>query len=263
MLSQWFSTPVALGLAQAAIAAALALVVTFIARGRGIHLEREVVIALLRGISQIVVVGLILVVVFQGTNWWAVPVLAVMVVSGAVIASRRARKIPGAFQVALYGIALGAGSVIAVMTLLGVIDVKVTNLIPVGSMIIANAMNTNALALERFRAEVEGHVGPIEAGLALGASPSAVLAPYVQTTVGASLIPSLNSLRSLGIVWIPGLMAGMVLSGSNPIYAAIYQFVVITMLFASAGLTTIVTTLLVRSHAFSAADQLVLRPSET
>ena len=262
MLSQWFTNPIELGLAQAAIVAAMALVVTFIARGRGIHLEREVVIALLRGLSQIVVIGLILVVVFQGTNWWAVPVLIVMVVSGAVIASRRARKIPGAFQVALYGITVGAGTIIALMTLVGVIDVKVTNLIPVGSMIIANAMNTNALALERFRAEVEGHVGAIEAGLALGAAPNAVLAPYVQTTVSASLIPSLNSLRSLGIVWIPGLMAGMILSGSSPIYAAIYQFVVIAMLFASAGLTTLVTTLLVRSHAFSAAEQLTLRPNE-
>jgi putative ABC transport system permease protein len=146
------------------------------------------------------------------------------------------------------------------MTLLGAIDPSPSSLIPVGSMIIAGAMNTGALALDRFRSEVVGHTGQIEAALALGADPGHTVTPYVQASVQASLIPSINSLRSLGIVWIPGLMAGMLLSGSDPVYAAIYQFVVIAMLFATAGLTALVTTCLVRTRAFSPAQQLVLRP---
>jgi putative ABC transport system permease protein len=56
-------------------------------------------------------------------------------------------------------------------------------------------------------------------------------------------------------------MAGMILAGSDPVYAAIYKFVVIAMIFASSGLTSVVSTLLVRSHAFSEAEQLVLRQS--
>ncbi len=120
-------------------------------------------------------------------------------------------------------------------------------------------MNTTALALDRFRAEVEAHTGQIEAGLALGAAPAAVVAPYVQAAVQASLIPSLNNLRSLGIVWIPGVMAGMVLAGSDPIVAAIYQFVVVAMLFATAGATALLCTRYVRSQAFSQAEQLTLR----
>jgi len=71
-------------------------------------------------------------------------------------------------------ILLGAGLVIGGMVGLGVIDRAPATLIPVGSMIIANAMNTTALALDRFRAEVEAHTGQIEAGLALGATPTAV-----------------------------------------------------------------------------------------
>lgn len=56
----------------------------------------------------------------------------------------------------------------------------------------------------------------------------------VRTAVGASLIPSINSMRSLGIVWIPGLMAGMLLTGTNPLYAAVYRFVVVTLMYAAA-----------------------------
>jgi len=179
--------------------------------------------------------------------------------AGAFIAAQRTKNIPGILQVTMRSIILGAGLVIGVMVGLGVIDRAAATLIPVGSMIVANAMNTTALALDRFRAEVEAHTGQIEAALALDAAPTAVVAPYVQAAVQASLIPSVNNLRSLGIVWIPGVMAGMVLAGSDPIAAAIYQFVVVAMLFATAGTTSLLCTLFVRSRAFSLAEQLTLR----
>jgi putative ABC transport system permease protein len=147
------------------------------------------------------------------------------------------------------------------MAFFWVIEAAVTSLVPVGSIVIANMMNTGAIALERFRAGVTSHVGPIKAGLALGTAPTKVVSPDVQEAVAASLIPRVDNLRSLGIVWIPGLMAGMILAGSDPVYATIYQFVVIAMSFASWGLTSVVSTLLVRSHPFSEVEQFVLRPS--
>ena len=262
MLNQLFHNPLALRLAQAAGAAVVALAVAFLARGRGIHLERETVVALIRGFVQIIIVGVLLTVVLGSAQWLSGIVLLGMMVAGAVIAARRTQQIPGILQVTLSAILLGAGVVIGVMVLLGVIDTTPTTLIPVGSMLIANAMNTTALALDRFRAEVESHTGQIEAGLSLGAAPNVVLAPYVQATVEACMIPSVNNLRSLGIVWIPGVMAGMVLAGISPLEAAIYQFVVIAMMFATAGTTALLCTLLVRSRAFSPAEQLTLRVAE-
>jgi putative ABC transport system permease protein len=178
----------------------------------------------------------------------------------ASMAASRTREIPGAFWTALAGIGLGAGTVIVGMTLVGAIDAAPSSLIPVGSMVVASAMNACTLALDRFRAEVQAHTGQIEAALALGADAGDTVAPFVQAAAEASLIPAINSLRSLGIVWIPGLMAGMVLAGSDPVYAAIYQFVVIAMLFAASGLSSIACTRLVRRQAFSPAQQLVLRP---
>ncbi len=262
MLEQFFSNQILLGAVQAAIAAGLALSFMLLARWQEIHLENETVVALLRGLIQIVLVGSVLVVLLQGPNWTSIFILAAMMVAAATIAARRAQGIPGAFRVSFYGISLGSGLVIVLMTWLGVIDYKISSLIPVGSMLIANSMNTNGLALDRFRGEVEAHVGQIEAGMALGAAPTQVVTPFVRSAVRASLIPRIDSLRSLGIVWIPGLMAGMVLAGSDPVYAAIYQFVVIAMIFASSGLTSLISTLLIRSQAFTAAEQLILRPSQ-
>jgi putative ABC transport system permease protein len=259
MLERIFQQPRQLGIAQAAVTVMVAMVVILLARQRNIHLERETLVALLRGLVQVVAVGSVILLLLQGPEWTGIPVLVSMIVVGATIAARRARGMPGALTVSLLGIGFGAGLVIASMTWLGVIDSALNSLIPVGSMLIANAMNSSALALDRFRSEVESHVGQIEAALALGAKPQDTVTDYVQAAVEASLIPRIDSLRSLGIVWIPGLMAGMVLSGDDPVYAAIYQFVVIAMIFAAAGLTSVTSTLLIRSRAFSPGQQLLLR----
>ena len=260
MLKHVFSSHIALGFAQAGIAAAMAIVILFLARRRQIHLESEILIALVRGLTQISAMGFILVMLLKGPQWTSVIMLSIMMVAAASISSRRVKTIPGAYEVSLYGIVAGAGIVITLMTLAGVIDWAITSLIPVGSMLIANSMNSNSLALERYRSEVTSNVGQIEAALSLGASASNTVNPYVQNAFRASLIPALDNMKSLGIVWIPGLMAGMLLSGSPPIYAAIYQFVVLAMIFSASAITCLVSTTLVRKRSFSPQEQLVLRP---
>src|SRR5260370_27304044 len=104
------------------------------------------------------------------------------------------------------------------MLAIGTLPADIAVLVPVGSMIIANAMNACAQSVERFRADVTAHVGQIEAGLALGADPGATVAPYVQSAVYASLLPRLDMLKSLRLVWIPRVIAGMLVSGAHPSY---------------------------------------------
>lgn len=262
MLRHFFSNQLYLGLAQAGTTALMAFLVILLARKRGIHLERDASFAMLRGIVQIVAVGSVLVLLLRAPLWASALLLAGMIVAAGATSARRAKGMPGSFQISAWAIACGAGSVIALMTWLGVIDTALTTLVPVGSMLIANAMNTNALALNRFRADVLAHVGEIETALALGAEPVASVAPYVQASFESSLIPAIDSIRSLGIVWIPGLMAGMLLSGARPVYAAVYQFVVLTMILAASGLTSLVSTVLIRARIFTQAQQLMLQPGK-
>jgi putative ABC transport system permease protein len=262
VLNQLFDNLLILGLAQAAVSAALVLLIVLFSRFQSVHLAHETLIALARGFAQVLAVGSVLLLLLQGPDWTGVFVLAAMMVVAAHISARRAQGIPGAFWVSLQSIVIGAGAVIGLMTALGVIEAKLTAMVPVGSMLIAAAMRANALALDRFHAEVTAHTGQIEAALALGAKPHAAVVPYAQAAIQASLIPRLDSLQSLGIVWIPGMMSGMILSGSDPIYAAIYQFVVIAMIFAAAGLTAVPSVLMIRARVFSSAQQLLLRPGD-
>ena len=113
--------------------------------------------------------------------------------------------------------------------------------------------------LDRFRGEVVSHVGEIETALALGATPDVAVELYLRAAFRASLIPAVDNIRSLGIVWIPGIMAGMVLSGASPLYAALYQFVVLTTIFSSSALACFVASHLVTRRIFSSHSQLLLR----
>ncbi len=259
MLEHLFGTQLQRGIAECLVAALLSFGVLLLVRRRGVNLLGELPLAQLRGIAQILIVGTILAWMLHGPQWTSILVLVGMVLAAASIVRRRAKTIPRAFTLALTSICVGAGSVLAIMITVGVIPLKVAMLVPVGSMVIAQTMNMQSIFLDRFRGEVASHVGEIETALSLGASPDVAVGPYLQAAYRASLIPSLDNVKSLGIVWIPGIMAGMVLSGASPVYAALYQFVVLTTIFSAAALTCLVSSYLVTKRVFSRNEQLLLR----
>jgi putative ABC transport system permease protein len=251
---------VAMGLVQALCAIVICLGVVLLCRRFAVHVERETVISLARGLVQMVAVGVVLAVLLHGNLLIATLILLGMTFAAAATAARRAPDIEGALPLSFYAIAAGAGLVIAAMLVTRTLTSDIAMLVPVGSMIIANAMNACAQSMERFRADVRAHVGQIEAALALGAAPAVTVSQFAQSAVYASLLPRLDMLKSLGLVWIPGVMAGMLVSGASPIYAGIFQFIIVAMILAASGGAGLVATLLMRARIFSAAEQLTLRP---
>ena len=259
MIERLFHNQLAQGAAECLVAALAALIVMLLARRRGVDLLGELPLAQLRGIAQIVVVGAVLAAMLRGPQWTSLIVLTGMMLAAASIVRKRAKSIPRAFTLALFSIFVGAGTILLVMIVFGIIPLKITMLVPVGSMVIAQTMNMQSIFLDRFRGEVVSHTGEIESALALGASPDTAVAPYLRAAYRASLIPSVDNIRSLGIVWIPGIMAGMVLSGAPPVYAALYQFVVLSTIFSAAALTCLTCSYLVTQRVFTVHEQLFLR----
>ncbi|MGN6367377.1 MAG: ABC transporter permease [Phycisphaerae bacterium] len=262
MLTFLTNNPLLLRGIQAAIVSAVALAVAFYGRTQGIMLLGTTAIAILRGIVQIILVGLVLVFILDKPPIISIPVLLIMIATAAYIAGSRAKKTPGATLAALYGIFLGSGIIITLMAIIGAIKFSVEEMVPIGSMLIANTMNTAAQALERFRSDVAAHTGQIEAALALGADPAVTVRPYIRAAAESAMIPRVDNLASLGIVWIPGLMAGMLVQHGNPIEAAIYNFSVIAMIYASSGIAATATLAAIRARAFTPAAQLLIRPPE-
>ena len=95
-------------------------------------------------------------------------------------------------------------------------------IIPLGGMILANSMNSISLAAERFLSEINNHNNTIQAR---------------NIAFNAALIPTINVLFAVGLVSLPGMMTGQILSGVSPFIAARYQIMVMCMLFASSGIS--------------------------
>jgi len=244
------------GLLQVAAASVLALLVVGLSRWRGLGMTGELGGAFVRGLLQIVAVGLVIGALLTVPVGWSAVILLGMIGGATWISRQRGEGLPGVTRISALAIGVGAGIVILTMTWAGAIEATVRSLVPVGSLVIANAMKINSLALDRFREEVTSNRDVIEVGLSLGGPPDAVLADRVRDSVRASLIPVVDSLKSLGWVWIPGIMAGMILAGENPIYAALYQFVIMAMIFAAGGLTSLISTFLLRREVITDAEQL-------
>src|SRR5260221_5475393 len=146
-----------MGMARLPDAIVLCALVVFLCSRLAVHVERETAISRVRGLVQMVFVGLVLAVLLHGNLLVGVLILLAMTFAAAVTASRRARDIKGSLLLSFYAIAAGSGVVIAGMLATGTLTTDIAVLVPVGSMIIANAMNACAQSIERFKSDVAAH----------------------------------------------------------------------------------------------------------
>lgn len=188
---------------------------------------RESLYGLSRMLLQLLIIGYFLTFLFGVESAWAIlGVLSVMVLASSWIALRTT----GFPKSKVYGWALlsivGGGGITFIIITQGVLRLdpwySPRYVIPLAGMIFGGAMNSVSLAAERLEAELARKVEFVEAR---------------NIALKTALIPITNSLFAVGLVSLPGMMTGQILSGIPPLTAVRYQIMVMCMLFASAGLS--------------------------
>jgi putative ABC transport system permease protein len=111
-------------------------------------------------------------------------------------------------------------------------------LIPLAGMVIGNSMTGASLAAERLAAEFRERREEIETALCLGSSVKLAAEPAVSSAFRAALIPSVNAMAAMGLVFLPGMMTGQILSGTEPLIAVKYQIAIMCVITGSVALTT-------------------------
>ena len=184
------------------------------------------VYATFRMLAQLLLVGYALVFVFTSARWWLVSAIVVlMMVVSSWIALRPLESRSGALYLdSLFSVSLSGLVVLGLVVGLVVpgdpwFEPRVV--IPLAGMVFANSMNVVSLAAERFQSEVGRGSDLIEAR---------------NTAFSASLIPLINSYLAVGLVSLPGMMTGQILSGTSPLVAVRYQIMVMCMLLGAGGL---------------------------
>lgn len=104
--------------------------------------------------------------------------------------------------------------------------------IPISGMIMGNTMTGAALGLKTFCDSLAGQRSKLQALLAIGASPQKILFPFVSSALETALLPTLNSMLGMGIVSLPGMMTGQILSGTLPTTAILYQIAIMVAICA-------------------------------
>lgn len=198
---------------------------------------KHILHALLRMLVQLLLVGYFLSYLFQCDSASIVLVmLLVMVFFSSWIALG---NIPVArltlLKPALISTLVAGGFTLVIVTQ-GVLQLtpwyQAQAVIPLGGMIFANCMNSISLSGERFYAQLAHGDSYIEAR---------------KIAFQSSIIPNVNALFAVGIVSLPGMMTGQILSGISPFIAARYQIMVMCMVFASAGLASALFLLLIKT----------------
>ncbi len=228
-------------LAIAFIPAALVIVILF----KWSLQANTAIYALARMLGQLLLIGYLLSYIFDTESAWIVlAVLMVMVAAASWIALRTVsldRK--RLYFFSLLSIAVGGG-----VTLLTVSQAVLAiepfylprYLVPLAGMVFANAMNAVSLAADRLQAELARDTPWLEAR---------------NTALNAAMIPNINTLFAVGLVSLPGMMTGQILSGISPLIAVRYQIMVMCMIFAAAGLSTALFLVLVRNHRWVAVGK--------
>jgi putative ABC transport system permease protein len=120
-------------------------------------------------------------------------------------------------------------------------------------------MSALAISLDRLFADLRSQRDLVERHLCLGADAREASQDIVRGAIRAGMIPSINAMMGVGIVFLPGMMTGQILSGVNPLAAIRYQIVVMVMLVGSTALSTVAVVLLARHRCFGPGDRLLLR----
>ncbi len=182
--------------------------------------------ALLRMLAQLLLVGYVLAFLFgQEQAAWVLLALMVMLSAASWIALR---TVPGPrrlhFGQAFFAVGVGGGATLLLITqaVLGLDPwFEPSVMIPLAGMVFGNAMNSVSLAGERLHAELDNGADTVHAR---------------NSAYRAALIPITNSLFAVGLVSLPGMMTGQILSGVSPLIAARYQILVMCLIFGSSGL---------------------------
>jgi len=233
-----------------------------------LQLEKSLLIGSLRCVLQLVVMGYLLRVIFKlEMPWIVLGLFTAMVVFAARIVRGNVKEPQIPFVIPAFLTMFGVYAVISAIVTGVIVGAEPwwhpRYFIPLAGMVIGNSMTALSLSLDRLFSDLRTKREVVEMRLCLGATAEEASRDIARDALKAGMIPSINSLAGVGIVFLPGMMTGQILAGADPMLAIRYQIVVMFMIVASTALTVVAVLHIVRGRCFGPAQQPLLRPGSS
>lgn len=232
-------------------------------RLRGISREREILLAAVRMTLQLVAAGYVLLWLFDQASP-AVTLAAILLMEAFAISTivRRIRPRPGPALRRVIAGSMLLGTLGGIAFFLAVVlpahpwfDPRYV--IPLAGMLIGNSMTGISLGVTRLVHDIHQQRETVEAALMLGAPPRQACRHIVNDSFDAAILPTINSMIGIGIVFLPGMMTGQILSGSSPLVAIRYQIAVMLGILGCVTLCLILFTRYAYRTFFNDQQQLL------
>jgi putative ABC transport system permease protein len=223
------------------IAAALVIALALVSWRLELAVERPLLIAAVRALIQLWLIGLVLKVLFEAPPAYiGLLAMVMLLVAGYEVMARQERRFTGGWGIGIGTLSMLISSFVATLLALHVIirvDPWYTPqyLIPLLGMLLGNTMNGVAISLDQLTRTTAREREVVEARLMLGHDWSTAIGHIRRDALRAGLIPVVNSMAAAGIVSLPGMMTGQILSGSPPFEAAKYQIMILFLISAGTG----------------------------
>lgn len=248
---------VQIGWLQLLLATGFVVFVGVVSIRLSLGITKDLGLATIRTYVQLLALGLVLRWVFDVRSPWVVIgiILLMVIFAARILVTRSPDAPPGIFGSAFVSMAL-TGFIVTFSVTGIIVQVEPWYLpqyvVPLAGMVIGNSMTGIALALERVFADMDAREGELLALTALGATPWEAAHGSIRLALRAGLIPTINSMAAAGLVFIPGMMAGQILAGADPVTATGYQIVVMLMVAAATAMGSVVALLLTYRRRFTA-----------
>ncbi len=235
-----------LSVLQLSIAYVFVLIMLIIFKSRGIKRERQILIASTRMTMQLTIMGYILMFVFKNPSWWLTSIMIAIMISFAIYNSINRVKYQMSKELKrIISFSMTFGALLtAVFFIVIVLNVRPwfnpQYFIPISGMIIGNSMTGIALGSNKLCSSFEDKRIEIENSLMLGASPRAATKEIVNSAFDTAILPTMNNMLTMGIVSLPGMMTGQILSGTFPITAIKYQIGIMLAILGSTAVSTVI-----------------------
>ena len=249
---------------QVALAYVFVLVVLVIMRLRGIRREKEIIISSVRMTLQLILVGYLLVYVFDYPNpFITISIIIIMEAYAVYTIFKKFRKKLSRPLQKVIAVSMSFGTLSCIIYfLLVVVGIspwyEPQYFIPIAGMIIGNSMTGISLGVKSLLEGMTVQRAQVEEALILGATPYDAAKSIINSTFDAAILPTINSMIGMGIVFLPGMMTGQILSGTAPTTAISYQIAIMLGILGAVALTVIIMLHWGSRTFFNKEDQFLL-----
>ncbi|HDD0773709.1 TPA: iron export ABC transporter permease subunit FetB [Staphylococcus aureus] len=246
------------------LTALLLVIPIIISYKEGLHIIKGLIVATLRAVVQLIILGFLLHYIFKINDKWLLILCVLVIIINASwnTISRASPVMHHVFWISFLAIFIGTALPLAGTIATGAIQFTANEVIPIGGMLANNGLIAINLAYQNLdRAFVQDGTN-IESKLSLAATPKLASKGAIRESIRLAIVPTIDSVKTYGLVSIPGMMTGLIIGGVPPLQAIKFQLLVVFIHTTATIMSALIATYLSYGQFFNARHQLVARNTD-